>query len=245
MHRLDTLKLLAKSNFLLKELQLLLKQPFPFYVAWSECKAFNGAVLTDRQSTLQLLFFQPDSRSEDSGALVVSLADMKISGFMRSDSELHLTQTQFAKAVILAEQKYDQLTANSGPEVFHQISRLHFRVRITEAVKDRELKCDQFLKSISALFPGMAIPEPVFEEDWLSPDLDPDISTDLSSLYERELEIALDSPLQEADCCSLIRSKFPYIGDDLFGSGQTIHSHASKPLQQWGISSLHLYARHF
>ncbi|HAH48064.1 hypothetical protein [Gimesia sp.] len=67
----------------------------------------------------------------------------------------------------------------------------------------------------------------------------------LTSLYEREMEIVFDSPLQETDCSRLISSKLPDIGDELFGSGQTVHSHASKPLQQWGITSLHLYARHF
>ena len=69
--------------------------------------------------------------------------------------------------------------------------------------------------------------------------------TDLVSLYEREREIVFDSPLQQTDCCRFIRSKLPDIGDELFDTGQTVNSHTSKPLQQWGITSLHLYTRHF
>ena len=241
----DHLKLLTKSNFILKELQLLLNEPFPYYVNWAACSAFNGAVLSDRKSTLQILFFSVDSKQSDSGSLIAELSDMKVSVFTRSDSVLQLTQEQLTEAVINSESKYQRIISNYDPDLFHQISCIHLRVGANEALDDGVLKCNQFLAYLSSYFNGTVFPEPVFEEDWISPDIDAVTETNLFGNTERELELKLSAPLPDTDYTRILNSIFPENEMRCFGSGQTTYNSSNNLLKEWDISYLHMFARQF
>ncbi|QDV19523.1 hypothetical protein Pan153_41890 [Gimesia panareensis] len=246
MQDMGYLRLLAKSNFILNDLQSLIGQPFPFYLDWSMCNAFNGATLADKTSTFQILFYPDFCDVRDSGSYSVFLKNMSVSIFKRCDSVSKISKERFKNEIIKSEKKYEQLEKEHGPQLINQISRIHLRATSISGLESSENNCNEFLRFISSHFHGTILPEPVYEEDWLATDLDLNIELDLiEKLTEREMEIIFDSPCQKLIIPSSIQDLFPNSEKNIFGFGKMVGFHSVKLLQKWGISSFHIFCRQF
>jgi len=245
MQQLPSYDVLAKSNYILRELRRLLDSPFEYHVDWHAARAFNGAVLSDRQNVLQVLFFAVGYSFNESDSLVVGLQDMIVVGYLRDDSAIHLTASRFTECIMEAERAFSELKMIEGETIATQISRLHLRARYRANQCNAEAGCARFMTRIGGTIGGATVLEPEHHDDWLSADVEPEIAASFAYERERECEVILNEPRPEHVIVQQLRTSLPELELPILGGGKELLQTEHLILMEYDLRSVFLFARQF
>jgi hypothetical protein len=237
---------LVKSNYIIDQLRRrFFDTPFEYYVDWSMARAFNGAILSDQQSVLQVLFFPPTHPIGVRGSHVVKLPDMIITAHPKADSALQLSFQAFDELIHQVEFDVSGLRIDHSSDIASQVARIHFRARCSSRVKNAPMACKEFVASIAKPVGGTLVFEPEHGDEWLSDDLPPEVVAALTNEVEREAEIVLEEPLSERIIIQRLRSALTTdLDGPILGEGQAFGA-TTRLLQEKGMTFLAVFGRHF
>lgn len=240
---------LAKSNLILARLHELLDKPFPYHLHWTMAKAFNGVVLTDQRNVLQVLCFGPESTRNESGSVVVRLDDMVISGFrsryMDREGELLPHASEFKEQILCAEADFNAMSDYERSIRLFQVARIHLRAHCDGNPDYASRECIDAMTRVGRLFESTVVLEPLHEDDWVSPAIDPEIATSLTSRVEREADILLADPIPEETVIQRLQTLMPTLDGPILGAGKAFGSAQASVLADSRIAFLDVVARHF
>lgn len=244
LHSHDNYELMAKSDYLLRKIQDIFVGSFPYFVDWTVASAFNGAILGDKSSVLQLLCYPNNYSNYGATSLVCRLRDMTITAYARSDSLRKFSQVEFERLVLNSEAMFESAYGDAVNDIKARVARLHFRKRWPAQFSVHE-QYDRHMEFISKRLGASFIREPDFDSDWLSPEADGAVRQSLLENTEREAEFILNFPTDIELVTSKLRSIVPNITDDLFGIGQMAQIDLFGEEGTAEKALVHVFARHF
>lgn len=231
---------LVRSNYILAEFRNKLPGSFPRFVKWGLAHAFNGAVLCNDDTILELLFHSPGRSVADE--FVTQLPTMIVSGGVNKDSERPISADDFQRIVRDADARFDKLYSGAVP------NDIRFVQGIFQHGTPFGPGLDTFIDAL-----GNAFANPLSGTYTVGSVLDASVLQTIGSvpntpaqptpLIETELCVELPAAMDEATVVDRLRTSFPEVQSPLIGSGGTMGSIDSTdiPSIRWG----NIIARHF